>query len=392
MKEALDLKNVKQAYQHLNNEDLHKTYSLFSINNLKLINKWGLQALKVMMRYSFPIKNLVKKNIFNHFCGGETLEECEQVAENLRKYGIEVVFDYATEGLKNNIEFDSACDSIIKSLKKTAEIKLNFGVFKPTSVISEELLEKIANKDILNSKELKEISLGKERIRKICKTAHDLSIAILVDAEESWVQGPIDSFVLELMKIYNKSRPIIYQTTQLYRTDRLNYLKNLHKTAKAEGFYLGLKLVRGAYMKKERLRAQERGYPSPIFPTKKQTDECFDAAVSYCVKNREYISIFIGTHNELSVKKLADQIDQLPEQTRKDPRFVFSQLYGMSDTLSFNLAKANFLAIKYLPYGPIKKTLPYLLRRAEENSSISGQLSREQKLLKKEIDNRKLQS
>ena len=224
-------------------------------------------------------------------------------------------------------------------------------------------------------------------MREICQAAADSRIGVLVDAEESWIQNTVDALTMQMMDAFNRDRVVVYNTIQLYRHDRLAFLKHSYEAAHEKGFVLGAKLVRGAYMEKERKRADQLSYPSPIQPNKEATDRDYDLGVTFCIQHIEDIALIVASHNENS-NLLAARLLEQRNLPLNHPHVHFSQLYGMSDNITFNLAKAGCPVSKYLPFGPIKDVIPYLMRRAQENSSVSGQTGRELGLIKKELKRR----
>jgi proline dehydrogenase len=297
--------------------------------------------------------------------------------------------DYSVEGKEEEAQFDAALEMTLKTIEFAKERQaIPFAVFKPTGLGRLDLYEKVGAKQTLLDDEIIEWNNVKARFELVCKTAHDKDVALLIDAEESWMQDSADELVTQMMQKYNKEKVIVFNTLQMYRWDRLDYLKKLHEKAKKEGFYIGMKLVRGAYLEKENERAQENNYPSPICSSKEATDENYDAAVRYMIDNIDEMSIFAGTHNELSTYFLMDLMNKKGIKTN-DPRIWFGQLYGMSDNISYNLATNGYNVAKYLPFGPVKDVMPYLIRRAEENTSVAGQTSRELAMIKAERNRRK---
>ncbi len=297
--------------------------------------------------------------------------------------------DYSVEGKEEEDQFDAALEMTLKTIEFAKELQaIPFAVFKPTGFGRFELYEKLGEKQTLTPEEQAEWNRVVARFDLVCNDAHAKNVALLIDGEESWMQDAADDLVTEMMRKYNKEKAIVFNTLQMYRWDRLDYLKKLHEQAKKEGFFIGMKLVRGAYMEKEIARAEEKGYPSPICASKEATDENYDAAVRYMIEHLDMMSIFAGTHNELSTYTLMELMQQKGIKTNDD-RIWFGQLYGMSDNISYNLAAHGYNVAKYLPFGPVKDVMPYLIRRAEENTSVAGQTSRELTLIKTERNRRK---
>jgi proline dehydrogenase len=303
--------------------------------------------------------------------------------------GVSSVLDYSVEGKEEEDQFDAALKMTLKTIEFAKErAAIPFAVFKPTGFGRLDLYEKVGAKSELSQSEKAEWNRVEARFDKVCGEAHQNNVPLLIDAEESWMQDAADDLVSQMMRKYNKEKAIVFNTLQMYRWDRLDYLKNLHQQAKTEGFYIGMKIVRGAYMEKENLRAEEKGYPTPICESKEATDLNYDAAIHYMVENLDRMAIFAGTHNELSSYKLMEYLQKLKVE-KNDARIWFGQLYGMSDNISYNLSANGYNNAKYLPFGPVRDVMPYLIRRAEENTSVAGQTSRELKLITAERNRRK---
>jgi proline dehydrogenase len=331
---------------------------------------------------------LIRATVFDHFCGGVNEKDCLSTVDALYQANVHSVLDYSVEGKETDAQFDATMEKIIE-LTRFAKNKdaMPFSVFKPTGLGRFELWRKKSENVQLTATEEAEWQRVVERYDRICKTAHECDISLLIDAEESWMQDAADALCQEMMERYNTEKPIVFNTLQCYRHDRLDFLKERHERAKAKGYYLGYKIVRGAYMEKEHERALERGYPTPICESKKATDDLFNDVLNYCIDHVSEISVFIGTHNEAS-SYLALEIMHVKGLDKNDPRIWFGQLYGMSDHISYNLAAEGYNVAKYIPFGPVKDVMPYLIRRAEENTSVAGQTSRELNLLKKERQRR----
>lgn len=378
------------AFEYRTNKELKRADFLFSSMSSPLLTKLGMGMTKWAMDWHLPIKGLIKNTIFKQFCGGETMEEAASTAQQLDKYNVGVILDYGVEGKEDEHEFDNAVPEFIKAINYAASQKnIPFISVKVTGFSRFALLEKIHSGDPLTGPEKEEWIKVHDRVQRICKAAYDAGIMVLIDAEESWIQQPVDDLTDAMMEQYNKTRATIFNTFQLYRHDRHEFLKRSHKRAIEKGYILGAKLVRGAYMEKERNRAASLGYPSPIQPDKQATDQDYDDAVLYCLQNLNNISVFIGTHNEKSCYQAAKYMEQ-HNMPANNSHVWFSQLFGMSDNISFNLAHSGYNVAKYLPYGPVKDVVPYLMRRAQENTSVAGQTSRELSLIRKEIKRRKL--
>ena len=341
------------------------------------------------MKIGLPVNGLIKATIFKHFCGGETIRDCEHTIRSLHQGNVGTILDYSIEGQDDEKAFDDTRDEIIRTIKRAVkDSSIPLTVFKVTGIIRLALLEKLDGGAVLSPAEQEEWEKAQARVLSICKKAYSEGITVMIDAEETWIQKTIDALAMDMMKRFNKEKAIVYNTYQLYRHDKLQSLKDDHITAQKNGFILGAKLVRGAYMEKERKRAEEKGYPSPIQPDKQSTDRDYDATLEYCTDHIGGIAFVAGTHNEESSRFLADMLNKKGID-HKNPHVYFSQLLGMSDNLSFNLAHVQYNVAKYVPYGPIKAVLPYLFRRAEENTAIAGQMSRELGLIVKEVERRK---
>jgi len=384
----LSFENTEIAFRHSSNSDLKRAYWLFRVINVNFLVKIGPPITNFAVKIGLPIKGLIKATIFKHFCGGETIRECEKTIKSLEAGNVGTILDYSIEGEEDEQVFDHTAEEIIRTIRRAAkEPAIPITVFKVTGVGRFSLLEKLDAKAALTDAEQAEWPKVQNRVLAICRKAFDTGIPVMIDAEETWIQRTIDQLALNMMRRFNKDKAIVYNTYQLYRHDKLQSLKDDHQVAANEGFILGAKLVRGAYMEKERKRAAEMGYPSPIQPDKAATDKDYDAALHYCTDHIKQIAFVAGTHNEDSCRLLADLLDK-KGISHKNPHVYFSQLLGMSDNLSFNLADAKYNVAKYVPYGPIKAVLPYLFRRAQENTAIAGQMSRELSLIVKEMKRR----
>ncbi|PAW94394.1 proline dehydrogenase [Mucilaginibacter sp. MD40] len=384
MNEKLSFENTEIAFRHSTDADLNRAYWLFKVINVNFLVKIGPPITNFAMNIGLPIKGLIKATIFKHFCGGETIEECSKTTANLAAGGVGTILDYSVEGEDSEQVFDSTRDEIIRTILTAAKSKsIPLTVFKVTGVARFALLEKLDAGLKLSVDEQLEWQTAQDRVLAICEMAHSEGVPVMIDAEESWIQKTIDHLALNMMRFFNKETNIVYNTYQLYRHDKLASLIADHAVAETEGFILGAKIVRGAYMEKERKRAEEKGYPSPIQPNKEATDRDYNDAIIYCADNVNNIAFVAGTHNEESCRLLADLLNEKKIE-HKNPHVYFSQLLGMSDNLSFNLANANYNVAKYVPYGPVKAVLPYLFRRAQENTAIAGQMSRELSLISKE--------
>lgn len=385
----IDFNDTQIAFASKTDWQLTERYWLFRLMNSPTLTKLGTAVLGWAIRWKLPVKGLIKATIFKQFCGGETVSECLPVIEELAKSNIKSILDYSVEGEESEAGFDSVVEKTIYTIEKSKETpNIPFAVFKMTGIARFGLLEKVSAAQTLSADELGEWNKVKSRLHKICAAAHDARLPVMIDAEESWIQAAIDSLADEMMEHYNKHQPLVYNTIQLYRKDRFALLKSSFAKAEKGDYYLGVKLVRGAYMEKERQRAAALGYPSPIHDTKADTDRDFNLAIDFCLEHIDRIGVCAGTHNEESSLKLARLIQEknLP---LNHPHLYFSQLYGMGDHISYNLAKAGFNVAKYLPYGAVKFVLPYLFRRAQENTAVAGYASRELRLLIAERTRRK---
>ncbi len=388
--DPLSFENTEIAFRHSSNSDLNRAYWLFRVINVNFLVKIGPPITNFMVKIGLPIKALIKATIFKHFCGGETIRECEKTIKSLEAGKVGTILDYSIEGEDDEQVFDSTRDEIIRTIRRAAKEKaIPITVFKVTGVGRFSLLEKLDEGAQLTEPEQLEWQKVQDRVLAICEKAFTTGVPVMIDAEETWIQDTIDLLALNMMRRFNKQKAIVYNTYQLYRHDKLQSLKNDHQIAVKEGFILAAKLVRGAYMEKERKRAEEKGYPSPIQPDKASADRDYDAALDYCTDYIDQVAFVAGTHNEESCSKLAELLDKKGID-HKNPHVYFSQLLGMSDNLSFNLADADYNVAKYVPYGPIKAVLPYLFRRAQENTAIAGQMSRELSLIVKEVRRRRL--
>ena len=388
LKTKVSFDDIAVAFSAKSNADLKKTNFLFSVVNKPVISKLATGFVKLALSLHLPIKWAIKSTIFSLFCGGETIEDSQKTIANMGKFGIGTILDYSVEGEKTEEGFDNTKEEIIRTIlqaKKNENIP--FCVFKMTGLGAFDLLEKVQTGNDLTDEEQFAYTRVKDRVQSICQKAFDQNVSILVDAEETWIQNTIDNLSYEMMAQFNKERAIVYNTFQMYRIDMLQNLKNAFQNAVRDGYYLGAKLVRGAYMEKERDRAVEKEYLSPIQPDKTAVDADFDKGVKFCIDNKQRVSLLCGSHNEYSNYYLAMLMEK-HSMTPNDPRVYFAQLYGMSDNISYNLAKAGYNVAKYVPYGPVKSVIPYLLRRADENTSVAGQSSRELTLIRRELKRR----
>lgn len=386
----MNFDNTKQAYILKNNKELYGAFYLFRMMSNKNLVYFGSKLALVAIKFKLPINKIFKLTIFKHFCAGYKKEDSLQLIERLNKLNVKSYMHYAVEGQNSERGMDRCLKKTIETISFSKNTNaLPFTVFKATSFGSFTLFEKKSSGVALNLDEMSAWHRTIERIRKCCQYAKELNVRILIDAEESWVQDAIDEIAEELMKIFNIKQTLIFTTIQLYRKDRLPYLKKLINRSKQKGFILGVKLVRGAYIEKENQRSLSLGIPSAICVSKEATDNNFCSALDYILPRIEQCHLFLGSHNESSVLKITDWMKK-----RKLPNnycnIWFSQLYGMADHITFNLAAEGYQVVKYVPYGSVEEVIPYLIRRAQENTSISGQTPRELNLIKKEIKRRRL--
>lgn len=382
--------NTETAFTLKTDSALERAYFLFKMISSQPLVKIGTAATNFALKANLPVEGLIRSTVFDHFCGGVNEEDCLPVIDKLYTKGVSSVLDYSVEGKENETEFDSALDKILKIIDFCDEKKaMPIVVFKPTGFGRFELYRKKTEQIDLSSNEENEWSRIEARFDEVCKQAKDKGVEVLIDAEESWMQDAADALCEKMMRRYNREKPIVYNTLQCYRKDRLDYLKLLHKRAQRDGFKIGMKIVRGAYMEKERDRAEEKGYESPICENKQATDNHFNETLEYILNHVDDIAIFIGTHNEFSCYR-AMELMQEKAIAKNNTNIWFGQLYGMSDHISFNLAAEGYNVAKYIPFGPVKDVMPYLIRRAEENTSVAGQTNRELDLLKQEKQRRKV--
>lgn len=388
-KNELSFENTEIAFKGKSTADLNRAYWLFKMISSNALVKIGTPITNLALKAGLPIQGLIKKTIFKHFCGGETIRGCEETINDLASRNVGTILDYSVEGEETEEVFDATCEEVLKTVARAKGDKhIPFSVFKPTGLGRFALFEKLDAKEPLTPAEEDEFNRIRKRVDRICKASYEAGILLLIDAEHSWIQDTIDDLAREMMMKYNRERAVIYNTYQLYRHDKLSSLKADFYFAETEGFYLGAKLVRGAYMEIERERAIEKGYPSPIQPNKKATDQDYNSAILFCLDNLDRISFMAGTHNDESSLLLAEEMDKR-QLLHNHPKIHFAQLLGMSDNLSFNLSNAGYNVAKYMPYGPVAAVMPYLFRRAQENTSVAGQTTRELSLIIKEKNRRK---
>ena len=383
----LSFSNTKAAFKHKNDSELKKSKFTFSIFKFSFLVNYGPGLTTFALKLGLPIKGMIKSTVFGQFCGGETIDECDPVVKTLWKSGVGSILDYSVEGDESEANFDANVEEIKHTIVKAkGKPEYPFCVFKPTGIARYALLEKIGTGVKLDLEEVEEFYRVKKRFDDIGKTAFENDVRLFIDAEESWIQDPVDDIAYELMAKYSTQKALIYNTVQSYRKGSAEYMKKCIEDAK--GYFPGFKIVRGAYMEKEGARAIEKGYPNPIQDTKADSDNEYNEALRIAFEHRNTVSICAGTHNEESSLLLAKMMHDHGIENN-DPRFWFAQLYGMSDNISFNLAAQGYNVAKYVPYGPIKSVMPYLGRRAKENSSMAGQMGRELALLVQELKRRK---
>lgn len=400
---VISFDNTEYAFAYKTDQELKKANFLFSSMGNQSLVKLGTRFTPWAIKAGLPIKGLIRNTIFKQFVGGETLDETARVANKLEQFGVKVILDYGVEGKEGEDNFDHATEEFIRVINFAAtQHNIPFMSIKVTGFARFALLEKLdaaataksgyegrVHTEVLTETEKAEWQRVVARMHRIISAAAAKNIGVLVDAEETWIQDPVDALTMQMMELYNLGRVIVYNTIQLYRHDRLQFLQDSYRQAETKRFILGAKLVRGAYMEKERKRAEEQNYPSPIQPNKEASDRDYNAGVAFCIDHLDRIGLIVASHNEQSSLRAVQLLDKkgLPHN---HPHIHFSQLYGMSDNITFNLAKAGLSVSKYLPFGPIGDVIPYLMRRAQENSSVSGQTGRELGLIKKELQRRKL--
>jgi len=389
--QVVSFADTATAFSYKSTPALRRSFWVFNMINNPVVNKLGTALLQLAIKLRLPVKYLIKKTAFEQFCGGETIEDCAPTINKLYEYGVGTILDYSVEGEKTTAGFENVVNELLHNIDAARlHPGIPFAVFKVTGICSFDLLAKKQSGAALSAAETQAFEAARARFQKICQRAYDNGVPVFIDGEESWIQDTIDALTYEMMALYNKEQAIVYNTYQMYRHDMLNNLRQAHQHAKAQGYVLGAKLVRGAYMEKERAYAAAANMPDPINPDKAATDKLYDQGLAYCVENRSHIYCCSGSHNEAS-NYLLVELMQRQGLMPNDPHFWFAQLYGMSDNISFNLSKEGYNVAKYVPYGPVRAVMPYLVRRAKENSSVAGQSSREFLLVKKELERRRKQ-
>lgn len=385
----LSFDNTEIAFKSKTDKDLDRAYLLYKVIASNFLVKVGPPITNFALNIGLPIQGIIKSTIFKQFCGGETIEGCTPAINHLGENNVGTILDYSVEGEDTEAAFDATFKETLRTIVAAKTNKyIPFSVFKPTGLGRFELFEKVNANETLTEAEQSEYDRMYDRCDEICKACYEANVKVLIDAEHSWIQDAIDDIARDMMEKYNKEQPIVYNTYQLYRHDKLASLKADFDYAKTQNFFLGAKIVRGAYMEIERQRAAEKGYPSPIQPTKEATDKDYDAAIHFILDHIDRFGVMAGTHNEASSLLLANELDRRGIDHKSD-RIFFAQLLGMSDNLTFNLSESNYNVAKYMPYGPIKAVMPYLFRRAQENTSVSGQTGRELGLIIKEKQRRR---
>lgn len=384
----LDFNNTETAFAGRTDSDIRRSYRLFGLMRYNGLVSLNQLILRIALFLGLPVRWVVKPTIFRQFCGGESFEECNKTIAFLAEHNVKTIIDFAAEGKQTEEAFEAVINEKIRAMQA---LKGNphapFSVLKVTGIARMELLKRVSQGTPLSEQEIPEWNKVKERLHRLCRETAETGFSILIDAEESWIQNAIDSLVMEMMNQFNKSGPVVYNTYQFYRWDRLNVMKEHHRSAIAGGFIFGVKPVRGAYLEKERQRAEKFNYPSPVHKTKEETDRDYNECLKYCVENISAIALCNSTHNEKSCYCLAELMNKNGIEAHH-PRIWFAQLYGMSDHITFNLAKGGYNAAKHLPFGRMEEVLPYLMRRAEENTSFADQTGRELSLYKKEFSRR----
>lgn len=382
--------NTQIAFEIKSDSELNRAYYLFEMIKRESLVKIGTSLTKLALATHLPIEGIIRATVFDHFCGGVTEDDCKKVIDKMYAKNVHTILDYSVEGKEEEAVFDEALHKTIEIIKRAKNEKsIPFAVFKPTGLGRLEIYQMVTEGKTLSDSEQTEWNKVINRYEKVSKAAYENNVPLMIDAEETWMQKAADDVIESMMEKYNKEKAIVFGTLQLYRTDRFEYLKDLQKRAKEKGFYIGMKIVRGAYMEKERERAHKMGYNDPICVDKEATDKMYNDVLTYMLANINDMSVYNGTHNEASSYLLMDLIEK-NGLAKNDPRVWFGQLYGMSDHISYNLAAHGYNVSKYLPFGPVRDVMPYLIRRAEENTSVAGQTSRELNLLKTERKRRGL--
>lgn len=386
---GVSFENTEVAFRRKDDKALEKAYWIFRVIANNFLTRVGPPLTNFVFRVGLPIEGIIRDTFFQHFCGGESIAGCRSAIFQLGAQGVSTILDYSVEGEESESSFEQTCEEILRTVTYAkVNHNISFCVFKPTGIGSFKLYEKVSAGEPLDETETTSYQRIKARVERICSACYYADVKLLIDAEHSWIQDAIDDIARDMMRRFNREKPVVYNTYQIYRHDKLASLQADYALAETDGFWLGAKLVRGAYMEIERQRAQESGYPSPIQPNKAATDRDYDEAIRFCLDHIERVGLMAGTHNEASSKLLADEMDRRGI-SRKHPHIHFAQLLGMSEHISFNLSEQGYNVAKYMPYGPVKAVMPYLFRRAEENTSVAGQTSRELQLIIQEKQRRK---
>jgi proline dehydrogenase len=386
----IDFNNTEIAFRSLTDDELKLSHFLFKALGYQTVVQMGPEMVNFALSWRLPIKRPVKKTIFKQFCGGETLEECRKTIDLLSKDNIGTMLDYAVEGRETEDDFENTCLEVLSTIEKAAELSaIRTCVIKLTGLARFALLEKVSSGTTLDGSEMPEWKNVTARVDRLCKAAAESNTCVFVDAEESWIQEAIDELTTEMMAEYNRERTVVYNTVQMYRWGRLDLLQRTEEDARKRKYRAGIKLVRGAYLEKEREWAEKQGVKPAVHARKKDTDADYNEALRYIVEHLDRFNLCAATHNEASTKLLVRLMEEKGIET-KDPRIEFSQLYGMGNHLTYNLAHHGYNTSKYVPYGPVELVLPYLTRRAQENSSVAGTTSRELGLVTKEMERRGL--
>jgi len=385
----IDFNNTEKAFQALSDRELQRQYRLYQLIDSPFLTRIGPQLVRIAWKLRLPVEGLIRRTLYDIFCGGEDLEDTVTRIQQLNAFKVKTILDYAVEGEKTEKGFQDTLEHLLDSIAFAGQNEaVRFVAMKITGIASFEILAKKQAQEHLSDTERNALDKAWNRLDQICRASVDHNTPVFIDAEESWIQDVIDDWAEQMMMRYNKTRAYIYTTLQMYRHDRLEYLKALISLSQKQQFHLGLKIVRGAYLEKENNRAREMGYPTPLQPTKEATDRDFNLAIQEVLSSLEMVWICAGTHNEKSTRALVSGMQDVG-MNPSDPHVWFSQLLGMSDNLSYNLTDAGYNVAKYVPYGPVKAVIPYLMRRAQENTAIAGQSSREVELLTREVNRRK---
>ncbi|WP_436515405.1 proline dehydrogenase family protein [Ekhidna sp. To15] len=387
--EPINFDDTATAFAYRTTGELRNSHFVFTTMSKPWMVKVGTMMTNWALKLKLPVKGIIKKTLFNQFCGGESVKDCARTINLLGDHNVETILDYSVEGLNNEDGYNDTKEEALRVIDfASTNDHIPFCVLKLSGLGSTDLMTKAQNKEPLTEIEKTKLYYAEQRVDEIVKKASSKGLMVMIDAEESWFQSFIDGVVYRMMAKYNKERPIVYNTYQMYRHDMLDRLKRAQIQAEVDGYYLGAKLVRGAYMEKERDRAEEMEYGSPIHKNKEAADKDYDESLRFCMEHIDKMGICAGTHNEESCRLLTQLMEE-QKISNKDNRIFFGQLLGMSDNISFKLADLGYNVAKYVPYGPVEKVLPYLFRRAEENTSIAGQSGREYTLVKKELRRRK---